>query len=403
MNNNTPQLNNEIRFYSFMRSIEAMAISQSNEELIDIYKKNLGNYKNLKSLCLYRPKNKRWVSFYQLNTTRNYANEDLPEKYHFQSTKHGFTTCKQFEEFDTISPITYKKKIECYILIGWQKDKDSLWIEEINYIRSLTNMFIIMNENRQIQELQRKREEYNYQMHLAKSIQDKLFHADLPYTEKLKIFSSYIPHHAIGGDFYLYKQLSKDKLFFAIGDVSYKGFSAGLIVSNLHAAIEIILQKTNNLTEIVRTINNLINSYDDTLYYASACFFIYDIKYRRLESINSGHPYPFLIDLKTGAVERISKGTSIIGFSDMLEQVEVAVYENLDPFLLFCFTDGLTEYSSDLDNFFEEEQLEAWLCKHLDLDQKLLHSKILDHLKKLNQGSDSYNDDILLFSCQVSH
>lgn len=403
MSNNTSQLSNEIRFYSFMRSIEAMAMSHSEAELTQIYQKNLKTYKNLESLCLYRLKNERWISFFQANTFQDYTHQVLPKQYQFNSTKHGFASDERFGEFDTIIPIFYKKKIKCYILVSWKKDKNSFWIEEINYIKSLTNMLIIMDENRQIQELEKKREEHNYQMRLAKSIQDKLFYSNLPYTKHLQIFSSYVPHHAIGGDFYFYKALDKHKLFFAIGDVSYKGFSAGLIVSNLHAAIEVILQKTQNLTEIVHTINNLINSYNDTLYYASACFFIYDTSRKRLESINSGHPYPFLIDLKTKTVQRISEGTSLIGFSEMLEQVEVTVYENLESFLLFCFTDGLVEFSMDADAFFEEEEIEEWLCNHLDLDQKLLHDKILSHLKNLNEGSDSYDDDILLFSFKVSY
>ena len=402
MTNNTPQLTNEVQFRSFMMSIEKLAMSQSEVESTAIYQKNLKIYKNLKSLCLYRLENNRCTAFFQLNTSQDYSHQALPKKYQFTATKHGFATDKNFEEFDTIIPSSYKEKIKYYILIGWQEAKNSLWFEEMNYIKSLTNMLIITNENRQIQELQKKRDEYNYQMQLAKSIQDKLFDSNLPYTKHLKIFSSYVPHHAVGGDFYFYKRLNKQKLFFAIGDVSNKGFSAGLIVSKLHAALEVILQKTHKLADVVRTVNSLINSYDDALYYASICFFIYDVSRKRLECINSGHPYPFLIDLKTKAVRRISEGTSIIGFSDILGQVEVGVYENLNPFLLFCFTDGLVEFSIDADAFFEEEEIEEWLCKHLHLDQKRLHTKMLTHLQGLNEGSDSYDDDILLFSFKVS-
>ena len=186
-----------------------------------------------------------------------------------------------------------------------------------------------------------------------------------------------------------------------IGDVSYKGFSAGLIVSNLHAAIKVILEKTQKLTEIIQTINTLINSYDDTLYYASACFFIYDLNQRHLECVNSGHPHPFLIDLKTKHVQRISSGTSLIGFNDVLGDIEVGTYTTLDSFFLFCFTDGLIEFSMNSNNFFEEDNIEKWLLDHIDLDQKVLHQKLLSHLKDLNDGSDSYDDDILFFSFKV--
>ena len=206
-------LNDEICLYSFMRSIEALAMSDSEVESREIYQKNLKGYQNLDCLCLYLLKDNHWRCSFQHNTKQDYSREVLSQAYLFKFTKHGFASEGKFKDFDTIIPISYKTKIKAYILIRWQKSKNNSWIQEINYIKSLTNMLIIMNENRQIQELQKKREEYNYQMRLAKAIQDKLFHSDLPYTQNLKIFNSYIPHYAIGGDFYFYKLLNNHKIF----------------------------------------------------------------------------------------------------------------------------------------------------------------------------------------------
>ncbi len=395
-------LNQEIRLHSFLRSIESLVSNNAYESLIKTYENSLKYYQNINQLCIYTFSKNSWVLFFQHNTKNNFSNIAFPKKYQFNAIKHSFASEDAFEEFHTIIPLRYKTIIRGYLLIGWKNTKLETWVQEMRLIKSLTNIVIITQENKKNEILEKKRKELHSQLELAQSIQKRLFSPQLPYTKRLKLHSSYIPHYAIGGDCYAYKKLSEDKIFLCIGDVSYKGISAALIVSNFQAALEVILSQTQNLSKIVNAVNQFVIGYDDVVYSISACFFIYDFSKKRLKAINCGHPYPILADLKNNQLWKVKKGTTLIGFNDSFMKVEQEIFDNLENFLLFSFTDGLIEFNIDDDECFDEDDLENWLANHINLDLKDIHSQLLEHIKKLNNDS-TYDDDITLFSCRINN
>ena len=61
-------------------------------------------------------------------------------------------------------------------------------------------------------------------------MQEDLIPNSLPNTKKLKITSSYMPHFALGGDYYDYIPLSQDKFLICIADVSGKGIPAACLL-----------------------------------------------------------------------------------------------------------------------------------------------------------------------------
>ena len=85
-----------------------------------------------------------------------------------------------------------------------------------------------------------------------------MFPTDLPHTEEIEMSAFYLPHQQVGGDYYDLIWINEVEFVFCLADVSGKGVAAALLMSNLQAALRVLLKYTQNLTEIVIDINQLI-------------------------------------------------------------------------------------------------------------------------------------------------
>jgi sigma-B regulation protein RsbU (phosphoserine phosphatase) len=74
----------------------------------------------------------------------------------------------------------------------------------------------------------------------------------------------------------------------------------------------------------------------------------------------------------------------------------------LDEFLLFCYTDGLTETMSEDEKEFGVEALLDYFGKDhtYTKDLKVIHQDIIVALDKF-KGRNAYHDDITILSCRV--
>ena len=92
--------------------------------------------------------------------------------------------------------------------------------------------------------LQRVRERMSSQSDLERELvaasaeQARLLPRVLPVIDGYSCAAATIPARGVGGDFYLAQPIAPDRVGFALGDVSGKGMSAGLVASSLQARLE---------------------------------------------------------------------------------------------------------------------------------------------------------------------
>ena len=83
---------------------------------------------------------------------------------------------------------------------------------------------------------------------------------------------------------------------------------------------------------------------------------IYDIRLKTMVYVNAGHNPPILIDKKNG-IRLLEDGSTVLGAMHPLPFLNEGFITNLDEFLLFCFTDGVTETVNEAEQEFGMERL----------------------------------------------
>lgn len=299
-----------------------------------------------------------------------------------------------FAELETYLPVYHKDKM---LAILFLKRKDLSLDLDLNFTQALTNILVVALENKRFARKQLEQEILNREVAIASEVQQMLFPAELPIDKELKAKVTYLPHSMVGGDYYDLIRKSKDEVYFCIADVSGKGISAALLMSNFQAALRTLLRSDADLEMVVKQLNYTL--YENTNGERFITFFLgyFNFKTRALTYVNAGHNPPLLYREGAEKGENLDAGTTILGAFDELPFLEIGKREGLDNFSLHLYTDGLTEAMNPSGEEFGEERLDKFVAKNGGLDPDEFHRKFL---KKINTFSKNVplRDDLTLLS-----
>ena len=157
----------------------------------------------------------------------------------------------------------------------------------------------------------------------------------------------YYPHYEVGGDYYDCIRLSKAKTGFCIADVSGKGMSAALLMSNFQASLRALFTEDINLELLITRLNSIVavNASGEKF----ITFFVarYDNESGVFEYINAAHNPPVLYNTVTGDILHLN--ASCVGLG-MLDEIPYVVKSELvikDYSKIVCYTDGLSELKGE--------------------------------------------------------
>jgi sigma-B regulation protein RsbU (phosphoserine phosphatase) len=213
--------------------------------------------------------------------------------------------------------------------------------------------------------------------------------------------ASYLPHDRIGGDYYDYVPINKNQFLICVADVSGKGIPAALMMSNFQASLRTLLRQTPNLRDIIEALNYQVLENAKGEKFITFFAAIYDISLKSMVYINSGHNAPLLIS-KNGEIKFLEEGSTVLGALHPLPFINEGFVTDLDEFLLFCYTDGLTETINEEGEEFGVESIIDYFKekKNYYRDLRDIHHDFIVSLDKF-KGRNGYHDDITILSCRV--
>lgn len=393
----------ELELNALLEITQAINSNLPEESLYKIYNFTLRSNLNIEKLALF-VLDEEWDCKVCFGTKKRFNRTDLlPEFKTIQDITHlkDFKEC-DFTVFDIIVPVAHKDKTLALVFVGGLDKRDTYAHDDgIKFIQALSNIIIVAIENKKLARRQLEQEAFRKELEIASDVQQFLFPEKLPNTELLKVEASYLPHDHIGGDYYDYIPINKNQFLICVADVSGKGIPAALMMSNFQASLRTLLRQTPNLTDIIEALNFQV--LENTKGEKFITFFaaIYDIRLKTMVYVNSGHNPPILWSKKDG-IRLLEEGSTVLGAMHPLPFLNEGFVTGLDDFLLFCYTDGLTETINPDGKEFGVEFLTDYFSKpdtHVK-DLKTIHQDIIVSLDQF-KGRMGYHDDITILSCRV--
>lgn len=393
----------ELELNALLEVTQAINNNVPEESLYKIYNFILRSNLNIKKLVLF-VLDDRWNCKVCFGTQANFPEIPLPDHY---KTLNGISSIKEdeteFNEFDIVIPVAHKRNTLALVFVGrFYKDNSHYEKEDaIKFIQALSNIIIVAIENKKLARKQLEQEALRKELEIASDVQQFLFPERLPQSDRLRMEASYLPHDRVGGDYYDYIPINKHQFLLCVADVSGKGIPAALMMSNFQASLRTLLRQTPNLTDIVEALNFQV--LENTKGEKFITFFaaIYDINVKTMVYVNAGHNPPILWD-KNNGIRLLQDGATVLGAMHPLPFLKEGFIENLSDFLLFCYTDGLTETIDEQGKEFGQESLLRYFQRdHVHkIDLKTIHQDIIVALDTF-KGRNAYHDDITMLSCRV--
>lgn len=396
----------ELELNALLEITQSINDNVPEESLYKIYNFTLRSNLNITKLALF-VLDDRWNCKVNFGTQENFFKTVLPDTFKTVSdiTQLKDFAASHFSEFNIVIPVAHKRNTLALVFVGGL-DKDDLRYENedgIKFIQALSNIIIVAIENKKFARKQLEQEALRKELEIASDVQQFLFPEKLPNTELLKLEASYLPHDMVGGDYYDYIPINKNQFLICVADVSGKGIPAALMMSNFQASLRTLLRQTPNLTDIIEALNFQV--LENTKGEKFITFFaaIYDIRLKTMVYVNAGHNPPILLDKRNG-IRLLEDGSTVLGAMHPLPFLNEGFVTGLEEFLLFCYTDGLTETINEEGKEFGSQALLDYFKKEdtYTKDLKVIHQDIIVALDTF-KGKNGYHDDITILSCRVGY
>ncbi|MBK7132044.1 MAG: serine/threonine-protein phosphatase [Bacteroidales bacterium] len=321
------------------------------EDLLSKYESILRNNLGIGKILIYK-RSETWGCLLNGGFPKHYETIDVESKLLGITEIEYVTPALGFDAVDIIVPVYNNNVHLAFVFIGDIEEEGegmSPVLKHLNFIQTISSIIIVAIENIRLFKESLLQEAFKKELELAARMQQMLIPDDdqMPKNPKVIVNGFYYPHYEVGGDYYDCIKLSETKTGFCIADVSGKGISAAILMSNFQASLRALFTHDINLEVLITKLNSIVavNAAGEKF----ITFFVarYDHKTGVLEYINAAHNPPVLYDTVTGNVLHLKASCVGLGMLDEIPVVHKSelVIDNYSK--IVCYTDGLSELKGD--------------------------------------------------------
>jgi phosphoserine phosphatase RsbU/P len=377
--------------------------NQSTEVLLSTYESILRNYLGIGKILLYIFREK-WEVLLNAGFSEKLQNGINVEKdlLLFQDIITDIQA-KPFNGVDIIIPVFNNNTPLAYVLIGDIDEEGegmSPVIKHQNYIQTISSIIVVAIENQRLFGESLKQEAMRKELELAARMQMALIpdNKRLPVNDSLKVQGFYHPHYEVGGDYYDFLRLDEKTIGFCIADVSGKGISAAILMSNFQASLRALFTSTIDLGTLIKKLNEIINR--NAAGEKFITFFVarINIHTHMMEYVNAAHNPPVLIDIEKEEIKKLEASCVGIGMLDEIPSLKKFTISLSRHSKIICYTDGLSELKDDRGNEIGTSCIEKHFNNNNDVSNNIM--ALIEDLD-INDNNPALFDDVSILAVEL--
>lgn len=190
-----------------------------------------------------------------------------------------------------------------------------------------------------------ERQRLKKELDVARHVQMSFLPKENPTLKGIDIASICIPAFEVGGDYYDFIHLGKNKLGIIIGDVSGKGTQAAFYMTLTKGFLKAIAKHTDSPADVLTKMNELFYENVERGRFISMIYSVIDLETKLIRIARAGHN-PVIYHNASGNVSLISPNGLALGLEkgDLFSRVITESEEKIESGKTFIFyTDGFTE------------------------------------------------------------
>ena len=258
-----------------------------------------------------------------------------------------------------------------------------LYVDATDYMRSfdandlslltvLANIAAIRIEHARLLEVEQTEKFMSRELDQAAEIQRGLLPQSMPQIPGLEVAGRSAPCKLVGGDYFDFFVLPDGRVAFLVADVAGKGLSAALLMSNLQARVQALMEVEFDVARLVTRLNHSLKANTPDNKFITGFFAMLDPKSGSMTFTNAGHNPPALIR-NSGKIELLTTGGPVLGILPNIPYM--GGHTVLEPGeSLVMYSDGVSEAPNAADEEFSEEAVGqiALACKDRSANETML-------------------------------
>jgi phosphoserine phosphatase RsbU/P len=318
------------------------------EELLERYEEILRENLGIGKILIYKY-TRKWECLLNAGFPESTVASIDVESHLLRFTDISFDiTDDWFEAVDIIIPVFNNNQPLAYVLIGDIDEEGegvSPVIKHLHFIQTISSIIIVAIENIRLHKESLHQAAMRKELELAARMQSMLIpdNNSLPNSDHMHVTGFYHSHYEVGGDYYDCIRLSPTRTGFCIADVSGKGISAAILMSNFQASFRALFTDTIALESLIRKLNDIVVINAAGEKFITVFVGRYDSLTSTLEFVNAAHNPPVFYDTVTGQVRNLLPSCVGVGMLDEIPYMNTETIQVKNHSKLVCYTDGLSE------------------------------------------------------------
>ena len=279
---------------------------------------------------------------------------------------------------------------DCFVITEAQRYAGMVSVSDLMMTISMTQASLV-------QTLESLGERIQSEVKKAGEIQQALLPVSEFSFEGLTVSGEITTSSEIGGDYFDYFQLDKDRIGLLVADVSGHGVQSGMVTTAAKASLNcLISQGVDTPAGLLFGMNNAILATARQTLLMTCLIAVIDTKNGKVTFANAGHNFPYIHRSGSGLLMMLDSVSGFpLGFEENNSYGEcLTSFEYGDTMLLY--SDGIVECTDRAGEEFGYERLSASLAKNIHLKPSVLKRKLLREAE-LFTGSESFPDDVTIF------
>jgi len=232
--------------------------------------------------------------------------------------------------------------------------------------------------------------EQEQELQRALEIQRGLLPKDLPQLRGTELAGAWQPARTVGGDYFDVVQFSDTRLGICVGDVSGKGLTAALLMSNLQAAFRAFATPEASPAQVCAKLNTFVAGNVAPGKFITFFYAVLDMDKRTLAYENAGH-CPALLLRANGGTEFLRGHGAVLGVIPAWNYVDETVQLGSGD-RLFFYTDGVTEAENEAADEFGNDRLVKACAPSVPESAAASNRRIMDEVASFCKGQ--FRDDV---------
>jgi len=275
--------------------------------------------------------------------------------------------------------------------------------EDLLALTAFADQAVVSIENARLVRASLEKERMEQELKIAREVQMRLLPMIIPRIEGLDMDALSLPAYEVGGDYYDFVRLDRERLGLAIGDVSGKGTSAAFYMAEIKGILQGLGPIYDRPSSLLTRVNQILHRDLDRRTFITLLYAVISPKDRSLLLARAGHCplYHLPGDAEEGRF--ITPAGIGLGLEEgrLFEKVirdETVEYRQGDIFLFF--SDGLVEAQAGDGEEFGEARVDQVVLEHREGSASEIKMALLNAVNNFKE-QERLHDDLTLFIIKV--